>query len=139
MRHHRHYSLVSTRWKSSCRRELIQVVFRDVDMVISDADAAGPASPTPKQRVSRGMRGRKRRKPGQLTLRFSEAGGRRRFWQRRYYDFNVYSRAKVLEELHFMHANPVKERLVQHPGDWPWSSWCFYYRGEGLLNMDVGA
>jgi len=35
-----------------------------------------------------------------------------------------------------MHSNPVRERLVQHPDDWPWSSWCFYYRGEGLLEMD---
>ena len=61
----------------------------------------------------------------------------RRFWQRRYYDFNVYSRAKAKEKLHYMHANPVKEKLVQHPGDWPWSSWCYCYRGKGVLKIDV--
>jgi hypothetical protein len=29
------------------------------------------------------------------------------------------------------HENPVRAKLVKHPGDWPWSSWCHYYRGEG--------
>jgi len=83
------------------------------------------------------MRGRKRARKSQLGLPFPEVdGGLRRFWQRRYYDFNVYSRAKVQEKLHYMHANPVKEKLVQHPGDWPWSSWCYYYLEEGLLKID---
>src|SRR5271157_1462519 len=62
--------------------------------------------------------------------------GLRRFWQRRYFDLNIYSRAKVPEKLHYMHGNPVKAKLVQHPGDWPWSSWCYWYRREGLLKMD---
>jgi hypothetical protein len=93
-----------------------------------------------KQGLSRRMRGRKRARQGQLTLRFSETdAGLRRFWQRRYYDFNVYSRAKLQEKLHYMHANPLKEKLVQHPADWPWSSWSFYYRGQGLLKMDPWA
>jgi putative transposase len=61
----------------------------------------------------------------------------RRFWQRRYYDFNVYTREKMNEKLEYMHANPVVEKLVAHPRDWPWSSWSFYARGEGLLKMDV--
>jgi putative transposase len=112
-----------------------------IHLLVSESGSLRPAKIIQvfKQRVSRRMRGRKRTKAGQLTLRFSETGGLRRFWQRRYYDFNVYSRAKVQEKLHYMHANPVKEKLVQHPGDWPWSSWCFYYRGEGLLKMDAGA
>ena len=32
-------------------------------------------------------------------------------------------------------ASPVKAKLVEHPGDWPWSSWCHNYRGAGLLKM----
>ena len=39
------------------------------------------------------------------------------FWQARFYDFNVWSHAKKKEKLHYMHANPVRERLVQHPRD----------------------
>jgi putative transposase len=110
-----------------------------VHLLISESGRVSPAKIIQvfKQRLSRRMRGRKRTGKGQLTLGFPEAAGAlRRFWQRRYYDFNVYSRAKLWEKLHYMHANPVKEKLVEHPGDWPWSSWCYYYRGVGLLKID---
>jgi putative transposase len=60
------------------------------------------------------------------------------FWQARFYDFNVYSKGKKMEKLHYMHANPVIRGLVKHPGDWPWSSWSFYEKGEvGLVRVDV--
>jgi len=37
-----------------------------------------------------------------------------------------------------MHANPVIRGLVEHPKDWPWSSWSFYFGGETtLIQMDV--
>ena len=35
------------------------------------------------------------------------------FWQRRFYDFNVWSAKKVREKLEYMHANPVKRGLVR--------------------------
>ena len=110
-----------------------------VHLLLSESGSSSPAKIIQvfKQRLSRRMRGRKRARKSQLGLPFPEVdGGLRRFWQRRYYDFNVYSRAKVQEKLHYMHANPVKEKLVQHPGDWPWSSWCYYYREEGLLKIN---
>ena len=60
-----------------------------------------------------------------------------RVWQRRFFDMNIYSEKKRLEKLDYMHANPVKRRLVKDPGDWPWSSWRFYYLGDtSLLPMD---
>jgi len=65
-----------------------------------------------------------------------EEGELRRFWQRRYYDFNVYSRKKLAEKLAYRHANPVEERLAGPPRDWPWSSWSFYETGEGILKID---
>lgn len=91
-----------------------------------------------KQRVSRAMRARKRRSPGQLTLKFPNTTGElRRFWQRRYYDFNVYSAKKMREKLEYMHANPIQRKLVTHPKEWPWSSWSFYALSEqGLLKID---
>jgi len=62
----------------------------------------------------------------------------RRFWQRRFYDFNVWSDAKRKEKLHYMHANPVRERLVKHPKEWPWSSFSFYAKDEqGLIGIDA--
>jgi putative transposase len=90
-----------------------------------------------KQRVSRRLPGKKRAPKGLLTLGFPEnPEALRRFWQRRYFDLNVYWSAKVPQKLHYMHANPVKAKLVQHPGDWPWSSCCHYYRDDALLTMD---
>jgi len=93
-----------------------------------------------KQRVSRALRKRRRRNSrGQLRLPFSEEkSGRKRFWQRRFYDFNVWSRGKSREKLNYMHANPVTRKLVKHPEDWPWSSWNFYEKGEeGLIRIDL--
>ena len=93
-----------------------------------------------KQRVSRKMRGERRKVSWQqLALRFPEAtGDLRRFWQRRFYDFNVYTTPKMREKLDYMHANPVKRRLVKHPKDWPWSSFSFYAGGEmGLISLDT--
>jgi putative transposase len=110
-----------------------------VHLLISEPPGATPAKVIQvfKQRVSRRMRGKRRTPKNQLTLRFPEAHSElRRFWQRRYYDFNIYSRKKLREKLHYMHANPVEERLVEHPRDWPWSSWSFYATGEGILPID---
>jgi putative transposase len=77
-----------------------------------------------KQRVSR-------------DLRRSSGANLPRFWQPRFYDFNVWSEKKVREKLDYMHANPITKKLVEHPKDWPWSSWSFYEAGEaGLVTID---
>jgi len=99
---------------------LIGYVFMPVHvhLLIGESPAAPPSKVLQvfKQRLSRRVRGRKRAPAGQMSLRFAAPGDTlRRYWQRRYYDFNVYTRAKVLEKLHYMHANPVKEKLVKHP------------------------
>jgi putative transposase len=110
-----------------------------VHMLIGECRRATPAKVIQvlKQRVARAMRGKRRAVRGQLRLRFPEDGvGLRRFWQRRYYDFNVRSKEKLREKLDYMHANPVKRGLVVHPRDWPWSSCSFYEQGEGPLRMD---
>jgi putative transposase len=52
------------------------------------------------------------------------------FWQTRFYDFNVWSQAKKVEKLKYMHRNPVRRRLVARPEDWPWSSFRHYALGE---------
>jgi REP-associated tyrosine transposase len=65
---------------------------------------------------------------------------RRRIWLPRFHDMNIYTEKKRLEKLDYMHANPVKRGLVKTPGDWPWSSWRFYYLGDdSLLAMDYVA
>jgi putative transposase len=63
--------------------------------------------------------------------------GPHRVWQRRFYDLNVWSEKKRLEELNYMHGNPVKRGLVTSPDQWPWSSFRFYYLDDpSVLAMD---
>jgi putative transposase len=92
-----------------------------------------------KQRVSRKMRKNKRGvSKAQLLLISSQEGVElSRFWQPRFYDFNVYSPNKKREKLEYMHGNPVKRGLVKNPGSWMWSSFLFYEKGEaGLVPID---
>jgi putative transposase len=112
-----------------------------VHLLISETAKAPPSLVLRvlKQRTSRDFRRVRRRGPiGQLCFAFARGGeSLTRFWQPRFYDFNVWSEKKVREKLEYMHANPVTRKLVDHPKDWPWSSWSFYARGEaGLVPID---
>ena len=51
-------------------------------------------------------------------------------WQRRFYDFVVWSEAKRVEKLRYMHRNPVKRGLVLQPDQWAWSSFRHYAYDE---------
>ena len=53
-----------------------------------------------------------------------------RFWQTRYYDFNVGTPQKRVEKLKYIHRTPVHRGLVERPEDWPWSSYRHYALGE---------
>ena len=112
-----------------------------VHLLISEPKKGTPSTALQvlKQRVSRKMRKRNRRPSDvQLRLGFAEdAAALQQFWQARFYDFNVYSLGKMKEKLNYMHANPVIRGLVEHPKDWPWSSWRNYVKkGEGLIAVD---
>jgi putative transposase len=59
------------------------------------------------------------------------------FWQRRYYDFSVWSEEKRVEKLHYMHQNPVARGLVAKPENWQWSSFCHYATGKpGVIEIE---
>jgi len=50
---------------------------------------------------------------------------------------NIWSEKKIQEKLNHLHNNPVKRGLVAQPGDWPWSSWRYYYLNDSsVLAMD---
>jgi putative transposase len=86
-----------------------------------------------KQRASRALRHRRRKKASGSQMRlWAETHGtsERRFWQPRFYDFNVWTVRKKNEKINYMHFNPVKRGLVKDPQQWPWSSHCFY-AGKG--------
>jgi putative transposase len=56
--------------------------------------------------------------------------GPHRFWQARFYDFNVWTEKKRIEKLRYIHRNPVKRGLVESPEQWRWSSFRWYLCGE---------
>jgi len=93
-----------------------------------------------KQRVSKKLRKKYREAfAGELRPVFPEpVGNIRSFWQARFYDINVYTNRKKREKLEYMHRNPLALGLVNHPKDWPWSSWQFYAVAEpGLVGIDI--
>lgn len=71
-----------------------------------------------------------------------DSAGECHFWQRRFYDFVVWTEKKVTEKLNYMHENPVKRGLAAKPEDWRWSSFRYYAFGEVgpvLVNEQVSA
>jgi len=92
-----------------------------------------------KLRVAKRLHRRQRRLSAQQEiLRFGETqGGALPVWQRRFYNFNVYSAKKRREKLEYMHRNPVTRRLVKDPKDWVWSSYAAYSgRGTPIIAID---
>ncbi len=64
-------------------------------------------------------------------------GKRERFWQVRYYDFPVWTEAKRIEKLRYIHRNPVRRGLTERPEDWKWSSFVHYATGaEGPVEIE---
>ena len=58
-------------------------------------------------------------------------------WQRRFYDFNVWTEKKRVEKLRYMHRNPVKRGLVLEPEQWRWSSFRWYaMREQGTVKVN---
>jgi putative transposase len=70
----------------------------------------------------------------QNELREPEGGS---FWLPRYYDFNVWSEARRIEKLRYIHRNPVRRGLVSSPEEWDWSSFRHYVSGaEGVVEIE---
>jgi|SRR5208337_1598609 len=64
-------------------------------------------------------------------------GDGERFWQKRYYDFNLRNAAQFAEKLRYIHRNPVKRGLCERAEDWEWSSFCHYATGcEGRVEIE---
>lgn len=73
----------------------------------------------------------------QITSRNAPARQAGPFWQRRYYDLNIWSEKKFLEKMRYIHENPVRRGLVERPEDWEWSSFRRLATGEeGLVEVE---
>src|SRR5215831_1599888 len=67
------------------------------------------------------------RKTGETWgIPFHEGSRTHRFWQTRFYDYNVWTEEKRIEKLRYIHRNPVKRRLVDSPEEWKRSSYRWY-------------
>ena len=77
-----------------------------------------------KQRTARRMLPRPRARQASLWTHQAH------LWQKRYYDFNVWSARKRVEKLKYMHRNPVQRGLASSPELWAWSSYRAYAFGE---------
>ena len=63
------------------------------------------------------------------TASFGEG---KRFWQPKYYPFEIYERTKLEEKLIYMHMNPVRAGFLQRAVDWEWSSARWYELGQSV-------
>jgi putative transposase len=110
-----------------------------VHLVISEPQTGDPSKSMQmlKQTVSRQVKLRHQAPSTKASSGHPSGDDQQAFWQRRFYDFNVWSGKKLQEKLDYMHRNPVQRLLVHHPADWPWSSWSHYEKGErGLIPVD---
>ena len=73
----------------------------------------------------------------QITSQKLKPVALKQFWQVRYYDFPVWTEAKRIEKLHYVHNNPVRRGLVERPEDWKWSSAAHCATGvEGVVEIE---
>jgi putative transposase len=78
-----------------------------------------------KRRSSIGLRGWYRQIAPEYSKQFGEGD---RFWQPKYYAFEIDEQRKLEEKLNYMHLNPVRAGLVEEATDWKWSSARWYER-----------
>jgi REP-associated tyrosine transposase len=104
-----------------------------VHLLLSEPDRGNPS--VVMQALKQGFARRLLRKlrsridPRQATL-WNQALEEGHIWQRRFYDFVVFSEHKRVEKLRYMHRNPVQRGLVLEPQQWSWSSFRHYAEGE---------
>ena len=135
-------ALREVRAKYTCALVGFVIMPEHVHLLIGEPKAGNPSTVihSLKLRVSKRLRRKGRNmSSAQRSFVFSEAREcrPRQFWQRRFYDFNVYSAGKRREKLEYMHRNPVTRRLVKDPKDWVWCSYSSYSgRGTPLIEID---
>ncbi len=106
-----------------------------IHLLISEPERGTPSTVMQvlKQRYARRILRKKRRNGAQAEF-WPEAP---HVWQRRFYDFNVWSERKRVEKLRYMHRNPVKRGLADEAEHWEWSSYRSYaYQEEGRVKIN---
>ena len=104
------------------------------------------ASPDTLHRFCKCWRGRSARKMIDLLRRQQDTSALQVFarhadarcdyaaWKEQVRSLPIYTWQKLRAKIDYIHANPVRRGLVEHPGDWPHSSYAFYEdQRPGLL------
>ena len=104
-----------------------------VHLLLSEPERADPSvvMKVLKQSFARSLLGRLRAAADlrQCSL-WDTALAEGHIWQRRFYDFVVFTEKKRVEKIRYMHRNPVVRGLVLAPEQWNWSSYRHYSAGE---------
>ena len=70
-----------------------------------------------------------RERPGKTTFRFWQEGGG--------YDRNLFKDGSLESAAHYIHRNPVRRGLCDHPDEWKWSSFRFYEHPDRPADPDL--
>ena len=108
-----------------------------VHLLIAKPEAGDPSvvMKVIKQRVARQVKRRRRRECARQGSLWGCPGTP--VWQKRFYDFNVWSERKRIEKLRYIHRNPVTRGLVEEPDQWRWSRFRAYFYGEqGVVKVN---
>ena len=112
-----------------------------IHLLLSEPERGNPS--TVMQAIKQGFA---RRILGRLrpvaTEQRCEWDAKEHIWQRRFYDFVLWTAQKRQQKLHYIHQNPVRRGLVEAPEQWRWSSARHYLLGERgpvLVNEPVEA
>jgi len=92
-----------------------------VHLLLSEPERGNPSTVMQaiKQGFARRILGRLR---SVATEQHRECDAEEHIWQRRFYDFVLWTAQKRQEKLHYIHQNPVEQGLVEKPEQWRWSS-----------------
>jgi putative transposase len=58
-----------------------------------------------------------------------------KFWQNEYHPIELFSNAVIDQKIDYIHNNPVKEQIVEHPEEYLYSSARNYAGKKGLLEV----
>jgi putative transposase len=88
-----------------------------IHLLITEPEIGNPSTVMQvlKQRTARALLPKRKRKDPRQRSLFGEEPRPRAFWQARFYDFNVWTTKKRVENLTYMHRNPAKRALVASP------------------------
>ncbi len=74
----------------------------------------------------------------QLTIRERPGKTAFRFWQEGPgYDRNIVDQGSLSKMIDYVHLNPVRRGLVDHPAEWKWSSWRHYEGVSKTTDADL--